>query len=582
MKPRRRSFMKSLFSLLFTSTALAQSPPLSRFEQSTVYINNTAYILGGILSDNSLATDFWSIDLSQEFNSSSPPWQSLPPLSAATANAAAAGGLDGRIYLLGGQTWDCSFPFVSVYNPVSQAWQSPQLGGTTPTRRQSGSAFLSRDGNTVFYFGGSSTSCSTGATTLYNTLNAFSLRNSSWFNPGNSNPPAAEAEFALTRISAGGEEDKIVIIGGQTANAFVQMGQVGVFDVGSQSWTFVTATTAAGQDVPEDRVGHTAVTTSDGKVVVFGGTVGPSDRAAQPQLTVLDTSSIPFQWSSPNISGNPSLSPSSGLVGHSAIMTEGDVMILAFGKDGNGNFNQQMYILDTQKMEWQEMFTPSTTPPPSTPTHLQGSPSNNHDEPSIPSATNPSVASQSQTSVLDSSSSNKLTVAVSASVSLSVLALVSAAVFIVFLRRRAKRNAQRESASHQHLLSQPHELTYISPTAKYLAPRTPRRGFPSKRVFNRIFSRGKAHASPPPTPPRPLGVFLPAWAAQHVREGGSSNSSNGDDDDDVMEEDRMVQLASMSFMAPKMQLRVVNPDEESLQSLDVESVRRRVSAGKQV
>ena len=48
-------------------------------------------------------------------------------------------------------------------------------------------------------------------------------------------------------------------------------------------------------------------------------------------------------------------------------------------------------------------------------------------------------------------------------------------------------------------------------------------------------------------------------------------------------EDRMVQVASMSFMAPKMQLRVVNPDQESLNSFgDEASFRRRISAGRQV
>ena len=66
-------------------------------------------------------------------------------------------------------------------------------------------------------------------------------------------------------------------------------------------------------------------------------------------------------------------------------------------------------------------------------------------------------------------------------------------------------------------------------------------------------------------------------------EGGSNKSSSAyeDHEDDV--EDRMVQVASMSFMAPKMQLRVVNPDQESLDNLDDEaSFRRRISAGKNV
>lgn len=73
-----------------------------------------------------------------------------------------------------------------------------------------------------------------------------------------------------------------------------------------------------------------------------------------------------------------------------------------------------------------------------------------------------------------------------------------------------------------------------------------------------------------------MGVFLPAWAQAHVGARRNPFEDDEDDDDEVVE-GRMVQVASMSFMAPKMQLRVVNPDTESL-----DETRRRVSAGKQV
>ena len=73
-----------------------------------------------------------------------------------------------------------------------------------------------------------------------------------------------------------------------------------------------------------------------------------------------------------------------------------------------------------------------------------------------------------------------------------------------------------------------------------------------------------------------MGVFLPAWAQEHVGSPASRNPF-GEDDDEEGVADRMVQVASMSFMAPKMQLRVVNPDTES-----IDETRRRVSAGKQV
>jgi len=74
----------------------------------------------------------------------------------------------------------------------------------------------------------------------------------------------------------------------------------------------------------------------------------------------------------------------------------------------------------------------------------------------------------------------------------------------------------------------------------------------------------------------PMGVFLPAWAQQHARTGAGRLTSEFDDD---VDEDRMVQVASMTFTAPKMQLRVVNPDEDSVSE---DNFRRRISAGRQV
>jgi len=483
-----------------------------------------------------------------------------------------------------------------VYDPNTSSWGAPQFFGTAPTRRQDARTFLSNDNDIIYYFAGASTSCSTETATVYNTLNALSLQNSSWFSPLNANPPVAESNFALTKVSVGsGSPEQVLIIGGETAasNTFVQMSQVALFDMDSQSWTFVTATTASGQDTPEERVGHTAVTTSDGMVIVYGGTVGPSNRAAIPQLAVLNTSSIPFEWSTPSTTGNSS-GPAAGLTGHSAIMTDGNVMILAFGKDGNGNFNEQTYFLDTQKMEWQSNYTPTTTtaappsspdsPSTSTPSTETSNSSPSHSAAATIGNSHPSVTSSADNS--NSSSSSTTKIAVSTTIPLALLGVAGAAVLIIFFRRRRRRQHSQNRTSKQHLL---YEMNYLPPSSnkhtspskytKYNTPvRAPTRGHPSTRVFKRIFSRGKAHASPPPRPP-PLGVFLPAWAQLHA-ENRLSGSANGEDE---MEDPGMVQVASMSFVAPKMQLRVVNPDQESLNEDENDTnFRRRVSSGRQV
>jgi hypothetical protein len=391
---------------------------------------------------------------------------------------------------------------------------------------------------------------------MYNTLNALSLGDSRWFEPGNANPPGAEADFAVAPCGDG----KVVIIGGGTAaqTTFVQMSQVRVFDMESQSWTLVSASTTAGQSQPEERVGHTAVTRSDGIVVVVGGTVGLTNTAAMPLITVLDTSSSPFVWSSPIVTGNASLAPANGITGHAAIMTRGDVLILAFGKDTLGGFNQQVYFLDTQKMAWLEGYTPTISRSASQSTNTPSSAD-------TPQDTASSVSSSTSASAAASTSSDKTKVAVSTAIPITLLALTSAvAIIFIFRRRRLNSTAPRESV--QHLLHHSYP--------PYYPPTPPNKSRPAHRVFKRIFSRGKAHMSPPPA--QPLGMFLPDWAQK--AQGGSAKSWSAGDDESVTE-GKMVQMASMSFMAPKMQLRVVNPDEESIFE---ESMRRRISAGKQV
>jgi len=593
MRLRRRTLQISFSVICLASTtnaATTATTPEARYAQATAYTNNTIYFLGGILSDTSLSTDFFSLDLSQQFNSSSPPWDLLPPLPAAISDASAAIGADGRVYLLGGQTWDCSSDFLNVYDTSTSSWGNPQFFGTEPLRRQDAGVFTSTDNEVIYYFGGESTSCSAGQATEYNSLNALSLANSSWFIPSDPQPPIAESGFALTMVKTSTGQEQVLIIGGQTTqDTLVQMSQVGLFDLETQTWSYVIATTLAGESTPQERIGHSAVTRSDGTVIVYGGTVGSNSRASEPQLAILNTSSNPLQWSSPTVGGNLSLAPEAGLTGHSAIMASGDVMILAFGEDGNGDFNEQIYFLDTQKMEWFDTYIPTTTstaPHTSTSTTAPTTSSNNL--PNSPTSTMTNPAPTTSTIAQQSSSSNTTTIAVATSIPLSIIALASAITTIFFYRRRRNHGTSQDPPGTRSSSNYSYERTYISPSAKYLNDPSPSR-------FKRLFPTRKEHASPPPSrpPPQPqqLGVYLPSWAARHAESNKSASANGEDDGDDVGTlglEDRMVQVASMSFVAPRMQLRVLNPDPESVSSMedlalgDEGGVRRRVSGGQLV
>ncbi|PYH99179.1 galactose oxidase [Aspergillus ellipticus CBS 707.79] len=172
---------------------------------------------------------------------------------------------------------------------------------------------------------------------------------------GSRAPPIAEAGFTTTPLQASyaetssGElrqQQDFLLVGGQTRHAFINMSQLAVFSLPQNSWSFVTVNaasasyktdlTARDATTIEPRSGHSAVLSPDGsKVIVYGGWVGNTTVAAQPQLAVLELGesyggSGDWAWSVPS-SENSGISQGSGLYGHGATMLPGGVMMVAGG-----------------------------------------------------------------------------------------------------------------------------------------------------------------------------------------------------------------------------------------------------------
>ncbi|GKZ20654.1 hypothetical protein AbraIFM66951_005382 [Aspergillus brasiliensis] len=172
---------------------------------------------------------------------------------------------------------------------------------------------------------------------------------------GNRAPPIAEAGFTVTPLqatyaySSSGEvrqQQDFLLIGGQTQDAFINMSQLAVFSLPQNSWSFVTVDItstsyktelAVREAAPvEPRSGHTAVLSPDGsKVIVYGGWVGNTSIAAQPQLAILELGdtyggSGDCTW---NIlsAEDTEVTGGSGLYGHGATMLPGGVMMVAGG-----------------------------------------------------------------------------------------------------------------------------------------------------------------------------------------------------------------------------------------------------------
>lgn len=198
--------------------------------------------------------------------------------------------------------------------------------------------------------------------------------------------PIPEAGFSLTTIPTDDTSMNVVIIGGHTEKAFVDMRQVAVYQVPEGRWKFAdvelpkaappklsssstrvatdprpTTETETTREDPstavravqrrqeeevkdtrriDPRSGHTAVATKDGKrVIVYGGWVGNVNTPAEPRLIVLelvgDVGKENWRWEIPYTRsgelGPPTDGEDEGLSGHAAVMLEGDVMMIISG-----------------------------------------------------------------------------------------------------------------------------------------------------------------------------------------------------------------------------------------------------------
>lgn len=196
--------------------------------------------------------------------------------------------------------------------------------------------------------------------------------------------PIPEAGFSLTTIPTDDTSMNVVIIGGHTEKAFVDMRQVAVYQVPEGRWKFAdvelpkaappklsssstrvatdprpTTETETTREDPstavravqrrqedkdtrriDPRSGHTAVATKDGKrVIVYGGWVGNVNTPAEPRLIVLellgDVGKENWRWEIPYTRsgelGPPTDGEEEGLSGHAAVMLEGDVMMVTSG-----------------------------------------------------------------------------------------------------------------------------------------------------------------------------------------------------------------------------------------------------------
>ncbi|PWN49630.1 hypothetical protein IE53DRAFT_380403 [Violaceomyces palustris] len=151
--------------------------------------------------------------------------------------------------------------------------------------------------------------------------------------------------------------DRVLFLGGRdTSGGIAPFDEFWVLELDTGNWERWNST----GDVPSGRIGHTAVRTTDGKIVVHGGYINGTNSTSTKQkptneIFVLDPSVTPAQWSRPSYGNGTTEAPARAF--HTAVMAN-DVMIIGFGEGASSASGQEstgsvefLHFMDTSNKE---------------------------------------------------------------------------------------------------------------------------------------------------------------------------------------------------------------------------------------
>ncbi|CAG8725785.1 19438_t:CDS:2 [Gigaspora margarita] len=314
----------------------------SRYYHSSVLIDNKLYFSGGLLNYSlfGVTNEFFYLDVSKPFtttDNASIPWVDLTytdgPLQL-YAKTCIGGKNNDMIFIIGGtSTPGVNKTFVNQFDTNKQQW----IDFTSiPTNREQISC-ANLDNGLIAIFSGSFT-----ATYGINDLWIFNTLTLTWSLSNATNTPRY-GNCAVTL-----PDGNILYIGGVNYNA--TMNNLPLYNTKSDTWTNVSI---SGPNPPV-REFFSAVLTSDGRIIIFGGYNG----ANLGDLWILDITM--FQWSIGKIL-NPIVNLT--LSGHTATLVD-NYMFVAFGKFSIVNFSSTIFMLDVSRKDsykWVTEFTPNTT-----------------------------------------------------------------------------------------------------------------------------------------------------------------------------------------------------------------------------
>ncbi|KDN52786.1 hypothetical protein K437DRAFT_272095 [Tilletiaria anomala UBC 951] len=319
------------------------------------------------------SAEILTLDVSQPWSTSSPPWQllnaSTPSLATSFHSLTPLGASE--LLLFGGET-PSSSPLPSGNDSayiLTLAGASSLTANLTaapaswnqPQRRRFHAA-MNSGGSQVCIIGGEKTD---GSGTYLDELWTFSYPASGSasalsggsFAQGNagSTPPLVNAADAgagvgvvdgtLTMLSAGPYAGQLLALGGSnasgTTSSLVSFESVALFDPSKSTWSSVTTANSSAAGFPTPRRAHIAVSLPGGRIFMHGG-ASADLTAAYADAWLLDLTSASSQptWSQLTATGGPS-----ARYAHTAIAYGANV-VMAFGWSGSNAADSAVYVFD--------------------------------------------------------------------------------------------------------------------------------------------------------------------------------------------------------------------------------------------
>ncbi|KAF0561680.1 galactose oxidase [Gigaspora margarita] len=349
-----------IFTLLlnFTFTFAAFIPNV-RVSHSSVLIDDKLYFSGGIKFHNDydydiFTNEFFYLNVSKPFTTTdndSIQWADLTYTDGPMTDSATAcigGKNNDMIFIFGGITpLGVSQAFVNQFDTNKQQWINITSVDSTPTNRSLISC-ANFDNGLIAIFGGiSNTSNVTNDLWIFNTLTlTWSLRNTT-------NAPLPMFGYCAVALPDG----NILYLGGinytpSTALYAIPMNNLPLYNTKFDPWTNMSIS----GPTPSGRRSFSAVLTSDGRIIIFGGSNAAGTVLGD--LWILDITM--FQWLIGKIL-NPIVNLT--LKDHTATLVN-NYMFVSFGRFGNYSESSRIFMLDVSQKDfykWVTEFTPNTT-----------------------------------------------------------------------------------------------------------------------------------------------------------------------------------------------------------------------------